>query len=72
MSLSPLAIVGDVLLVVGFGLGIAGLAIVSVALALGVAGVVLFIVGILLAVLADAKPKRVPNANGPFERETAS
>lgn len=71
MRLSPLAIVGDVLLVVGFGLGIAGLSLVSVALALGVAGVVLFVVGILMTVLAESKPRGVPGAAGPFDRNTA-
>lgn len=66
--MNPLAIVGDVLLVVGFALGIAALALVSLPLALGVGGLILFIAGAALTALAAKRPKGVPGASGPFEQ----
>lgn len=72
MALTPLGVVGDLLLVAGFGLGIAGLALVSTALALCVAGIVLFGAGIIITALDARKPPGIPKPHGPFERDTAT
>jgi hypothetical protein len=62
-------VVGDVLLVVGFAVGVTGLWLVSPALALCIGASVLFGAGVLLTVL-DARGGRRRTDKGPFDPDT--